>query len=474
MQKPIRTHNLGSNYTRDAIVERILTRKEKFMRLSGGNYAMKNAPDTVSTPNTFKMPKYKDMTPEMKKETIHLLRLGRNPWRENRQMNYQLNKIADDLNLAARARAYVEYYSGNGSVEGALEGMIEKKKQAASDKKLVAYAKNKYKPILDIYNEMKKIERRAFLYDYKKHPEYRKEYEEYRRLTKRLKDGYNKDVFEVAAFLNECNERILYSQAQINEISFEYRELKRYAEKWGIVERKKENNLLDLIGFSDDKELLKYNIAKADWGFITSPYSTVLIKYTKNPTTDKYGNPGEEYHIEIVDRDGKMIEEIKCTDKDTNFRNELKSLQDKYNLAGCRKFSSSKLAYEYCASNSDADKHEDTVSKAPGKTFYFTQAVNHVCNTRPANIIVSKGNPSYMVFVSSEEKQLKIVVFNRQGKTEEVSLIPHVKSKTDDGYKNLLNIMNKYDFQGEVMEFNTIKEAKIYRDMHESAKGRSI
>ena len=31
-----------------------------------------------------------------KKEVIHELKLGKNPWRENREMNWQLNKIAND------------------------------------------------------------------------------------------------------------------------------------------------------------------------------------------------------------------------------------------------------------------------------------------------------------------------------------------------------------------------------------------
>ncbi len=65
-KKAIRSHNLGNNYTRDAIIERITTKREKMLLNAIGNYTK----DTVKSffiPSIIKMKKYKDMTEVEKK-----------------------------------------------------------------------------------------------------------------------------------------------------------------------------------------------------------------------------------------------------------------------------------------------------------------------------------------------------------------------------------------------------------------------
>ena len=98
MSKAVRTHNLGPNYTRDAIVERIISKKEKLTLQTKEEYFALIKPDNVFEPVLFQMKKYKEMSDVEKKEVIHELKLGKNPWRENREMNWQLNKIANELN----------------------------------------------------------------------------------------------------------------------------------------------------------------------------------------------------------------------------------------------------------------------------------------------------------------------------------------------------------------------------------------
>ena len=88
MRKPVRTHNLGSNYTRDAIVERLATKRNKFQKIIVGNYVMDKHADEVFVPYIFEMKKYMDMTQQQKKEAVHQLKLGINPWRENKKMNW--------------------------------------------------------------------------------------------------------------------------------------------------------------------------------------------------------------------------------------------------------------------------------------------------------------------------------------------------------------------------------------------------
>lgn len=74
-------------------------------------------------------------------------------------MNWQLNKIANELNQFERIRSYVDYYSDSGTLQDALDGIISAKKQIEHDKKMVSYAKKKYRPIIKIYDEMKEIEK---------------------------------------------------------------------------------------------------------------------------------------------------------------------------------------------------------------------------------------------------------------------------------------------------------------------------
>ena len=68
MAKAVRTHNLGSNYTRDAIVERIATKKEKMVLQQKRLDNVLTRPDDVFTPTIFKMPKYKEMSESQKKK----------------------------------------------------------------------------------------------------------------------------------------------------------------------------------------------------------------------------------------------------------------------------------------------------------------------------------------------------------------------------------------------------------------------
>ena len=65
-KKAIRSHNLGNNYTRDAIIERITTKREKMLLNAIGNYT-KDTVKSIFIPSIIKMKKYKDMTEVEKK-----------------------------------------------------------------------------------------------------------------------------------------------------------------------------------------------------------------------------------------------------------------------------------------------------------------------------------------------------------------------------------------------------------------------
>ncbi len=483
MAKAVRTHNLGSNYTRDAIVERIATKKEKMVLQQKRLDNVLTRPDDVFTPTIFKMPKYKEMSESQKKEVLHQLRLGKNPWRENKKMNWQLNLIADEINSEERIRSYIGFYSKDGTIENALENMISAKKNAANEKKLIKFSRTKYKPILDIYSEMKSLEKRAFLYEHKRYTEYRAEFEQYRLLTRRLKNTYNKEVFEVATFLQECDERFEYADAQINEISAEYRELKKYALQRGIsVVSDKENNFMDLFGYYSDKESTKSGIAEVDSFYIASCHSDVVIRVVKSPAMDSYGHVIESYSLTVMDKYGNTIHELTNENGDKKFKEGLDKLQKQYNLMDCKKFNNLKKASEYCntsdvkegSKSNDSKVRFEEMDSSIEKKYTFAQAINHVTEDKPFSVVVSKVNPSYIALSSAENDMLKIIVFNNKRITEEVFYIPLVKEKNTDGFKTLSKIMDKYNFHDEVKEFDSVDEAREYSDQQDKEKKKNI
>jgi len=466
MKKAIRTHNLGVNYTRDAIIERIQTRKDSFVLPDVNNHSMNDKPEDVITPSTFKLQKYKELSDQQKKQVIKLLRLGRNPWRENRLMNWQLNKIADDINVESRVQSYINYYSSDGSVQGALKGMLEAKKSASYDKTLIRYAKQKYKPILDIYKEMKQIERKSFLYEHCGFVQYRPFYEKYRVLTRRLKEGYGKEVFEVDSFLNECDERLLYSKAQISEISEEYRELYKYAKKRGLTLNNDKSDLLDIIGFYDDKKNARTGFSSADAFFLSSSSSDVVLRVIKYPTMDEQGHLVESYKLTVFDRSGEVISSVSSTDIEGDFKRELEELQKKYGVSDVKRFDNFILARENCKMKVSSVKVSDSSFNNNDldnvNTYTFPQAVNHVGETF-SPVIVSAVNPFYFAVSSIDtDNRIKVVVYDDNLTSLEVFSLPSVKKKNSLGYKMLSEAMNKYGFTEEVLEFNSISDAKSY------------
>lgn len=466
VDKAVRTHQLGSNYTRDAIIERIATKREKLILTEVGNHVAKPE-ENIFTPAIKKMKKYKDMSETEKKKVIHELRLGKNPWRENQKMNWQLNKIADDLNAFERVNSYVSAYSSDGTIQGALDGILEAKKQVAYEKKMIAYAKRKYQPILKIYEEMKSIERKSYLYEYQNITEYRSEFERYRELTRRLKNNYNKEIFEVAGFMEECEERTLYAHAQLNELSCQYRELKKYGMERGMVVNE-DDSFISVIGYHGSKD--KNSAIEMDSFYVSSVNSDVVIKVMKSLGQDEWGKNYQAFSIAVVDASGNIIDEINNHKKNQEFYDSLKNLQNKYNLTSCKRFEQYHSAKAY--SNRPPLPEKDLREK---KTkFYeekypdldvqlsFPQAINHVYEDRPVCVIADASAPSYIALSSIQEDQLRVEVINKFGQHQEEIFIPLVKEKNSRGYFEIVNLQKKYGFSDRVCEFEDITSAKKY------------
>lgn len=468
-RKAIRTHNLGSNYTRDAIIEKIITKREKFVLTDVGNYTH-SGPENIFTPTVVKMKKYKDMTDAEKKQIIRELKLGKNPWRENRNMSWQLNKIADDLNSFERVQGYVELYSDDGSIQGALDAILDAKKRVAHDKNMIAYAMRKYHPILKIYEEMKRLERKSYLYEYQNVAEYRGEFERYRELTRRLKNNYGKEIFEVADFMNECTERTLYARAQLNELSQQYRELKKYGLERGMFIDDRDN-FQNVIGYewkADHSVAIEMNSF-----YVAAINSDVVLKVTKSVGQDSDGKNYQAYSIAVIDTKGNIIDEINNHKDKEHFYDSMKKFQKRYGLTACKKFDQYYVAREYSKQTVDL---EETQSRTIGTDLKnmeekypdlntkvsFPQAVNHVYEDRPLCVIADAKTPSYIALSSIKDDQLEIEVINKFGQYQEKILVPLVKNKDSYGYFHIVDLQKKYGFSDQVYEFETVESAKKY------------
>ena len=455
MSKAVRTHNLGPNYTRDAIVERIISKKEKLTLQTKEEYSALIKPDNVFEPVLFQMKKYKEMSDVEKKEVIHELKLGKNPWRENREMNWQLNKIANELNQFERIRSYVDYYSDSGTLQDALDGIISAKKQIEHDKKMVSYAKKKYRPIIKIYDEMKEIEKRAYLYEHQNVTEYRSEFEQYRKLTRRLKDNYGKEIFEVADFIAECDERLLYAHAQLNELSTQYRELKQYALQRGMRLDIKDN-FEDIIGIYNRKD----KTIEMDSFYVASTGTDVVFKIIKTLGTDENGKNYQMFNISVMDSTGNIIEHISNKGNDRNFNDAIKQIKEKYEVASCKRFEQYAIAKAYSAVE---DKKIFNNSQSQEKASYsFAQAINHVYDERKQNVIIDSKTPNYIVISSKENDHLKIEIINKFGLHQNTIQIPIIQEKNQDGFLQIVELQNKYGFSDKVVEFGNIQDARKY------------
>lgn len=277
MVKPVRSGQLGEQYSIDAIRERIATKREPFIRLSMEHH-VKNieAREVVSfVPTTLK--KYKDMSPEEKKKTIHLLRMGRNPWQERYETNWQIKRMSEALSKQAHVFDIIRYFSpGRNNVAEAKEAIVTIQKEIAAEKKAIKQNLKKYKPISDLYEEVKKHEIRAYLYEFADCKEYAEDYEAYKDGCHRLEEHYGKTIGEVATFLEDQNNQLLYAKAQSNELSEQYRVLVAYEKADRKKAREESINFFEAVGHS-----LAYRQAK-DYGI----YATRLVMITADDVSD--------------------------------------------------------------------------------------------------------------------------------------------------------------------------------------------
>lgn len=481
MDKAMRTHQLGSNYTKEAILERIQNRCLAFEKKDVGTYAMNRKVDDVVVLRLSVLKKYSELSKDEQQRVVKMLKIGQNPWKVRARSNWQLKNMENELNTAVRLHEYINFYSSDGSVKGALDGIIEAKKKIASDKKEIRELQKRYKPIIDIYNQMRLIEKKAYLYEHEGVDEFRKEFDEYRELTRRLRYGYNKDIEEVSTFVNGCQDRILYANAQLEELSAEYREIKKYCLLKGIVKIQPER-LVDNVRIKETKKLTDIHVYTREVYYLVSPENpNLFLRVQKTPETDLKGHIYEAISLEILNSYGEVLESYNSKNGMSEFKASLNRIEKNYKLRNCETFKDISKAQEFAESCKDAEMASQNPGIIPAKSkekktdvnktdYSFTQAINlySAAGKTGKYVIANMNNASYMAIISTDaDKSVEIQVVDKNGRRVDRVSVPGVKESSNEGYKIITKIKDEYGFDDQMYAFGNIEEAKSYINMTE-------
>lgn len=485
MDKAMRTHQLGANYSKEAIVERIMTRKLAFeqihisdsLRATMAQGVAASGKD-VFNPAFATMKKYRDMSADERKRVAKQLKEGINPWRMRAAMGWQLKEIADELNMTVRVKDYIRAYSSDGTAESALQDILERKKELAAEKKALKHHMQQYKPIIDIYRKMQSFERMAYLYEHEGRGEYRGEYEEYRNLIRRLKSGYGKSVSDVAQFMDSYETQYSYLNSQIGELSKEYRELKQYTEMRGMSTIQ-DNRLWDMVGYDDLKGMERMGGFEADVKYLASRNNPdVTIRIVKNPYTDEFGKIRQNVEIALFSRYGEMLEQHGLSESVTVLKNFVSKLENDYGLKECESFDNAMLAREFrnkcrteqekanqkelSAATARSEKPKEKRQKKAKKTYSFTQALNLLSarGEKGIYVIANAENPSYIGTVFSDNDGIRLKITDLKGNSQEEFEIPNFKNRSRDSYGILKGINKKYGFSDVMYAFDNVEDAR--------------
>ena len=320
MPRAIRSFRLGNRYTIDAIRDRLLGKREEMIRSEVGDHILTLGSPAQIYVKTTPLKKYADMNAEEKQEAIRMLKLGRNPWREQYKSNWQLQRIAEEFHRTANIYELIRTYAPDtGNVNDALRNIIRKQKEIAEEKKAVKAKLREYKPIIDLYREAEKHERRAYLYEFAGCDEYLSDYLEYKMLVDRLEKGYSKTINEVAEYVEEEENQILYAKAQAKELSSAYHTILRFAQNELSQQEVEYLSLYEAIGYTKARTAavhqgvfessIKYIAADGvDEGYIRVMILPDIVGGTRTVTAT----------VSVYDKKGELVKEF--SSKEANMK----------------------------------------------------------------------------------------------------------------------------------------------------------
>lgn len=338
MVRAMRTNQLGENYTTKAIIHRLATKQNPLIWHSVGEHSHYLSKRELVNFTPTKMKKYKDMTSEEKQKALRLIRLGRNPWEERYIDNWQIQKMAKELNETAYVYELVHFYSGGrDNTDSAMEEILNRREQLQKEIKEIRKSLKEYQPIINIYEEMKQYMIKAYLFDAYGKTEYVADFLKYKELARILEASYNKTVEEVADYIADQRGALAYAKTQVKELSAQYRAIYRYVNAGMFVDRGHVLSFLDAVGYAEAiRQAKEYKVYVNEIRYITAKNADdVVIRVTTMPEMVD-GKPIVTTKIEVIDKDENVIKSISSADISSSaFNKELIELADEYGLKEC-------------------------------------------------------------------------------------------------------------------------------------------
>ena len=338
MVRAMRTNQLGENYTTKAIIHRLATKQNPLIWHSVGEHSHYLSKRELVNFTPTKMKKYKDMTSEEKQKALRLIRLGRNPWEERYIDNWQIQKMAKEINETAYVYELVHFYSGGrDNTDSAMEEILNRREQLQKEIKEIRKSLKEYQPIINIYEEMKQYMIKAYLFDAYGKTEYVADFLKYKELARILEVSYNKTVEEVADYIADQRGALAYAKTQVKELSAQYRAIYRYVNAGMFVDRGHVLSFLDAVGYAEAiRQAKEYKVYVNEIRYITAKNADdVVIRVTTMPEMVD-GKPIVTTKIEVIDKDENVIKSISSADISSSaFNKELIELADEYGLKEC-------------------------------------------------------------------------------------------------------------------------------------------
>ena len=339
MTKAMRTGSLGENYTLDRIVKRFFFKMDALVWKSVGEHSHYLPERELMNFIPSKMKKYKNMSQEEKVETVRLLRMNRNPWEESRKDNWAIQNMSKQLNEVAYVYEIVHFYShGTDSTKQAMEEITKHRKELSAEKKEIRKNIKVYKPITAIYEEMKQYMLRAYLYDAYGRTEYVDDLKKYKELSDRLETIYGKTVEEVANFIVDQKNQLLYAKAQEAELSAQYRAIKKYASEGRFVVKEDGLSFFKAVGHSEAlRNARDYNIFASDIRYITAKdVEGVTVRVVITPEVID-GKTTVATTVTVLGENNQVIKEFSSNNMESKAFNEaIFELADEYGLKECQ------------------------------------------------------------------------------------------------------------------------------------------
>lgn len=338
MTRPMRTNQLGENYTPQAIVRRLATKQDPLIWNSVGEHSHYLSKRELVNFTPTKMKKYKDMTMEEKQKALRLIRLGRNPWEERYIDNWQIQKMARELNETAYVYELVHYYSGGrDNTDIAMQEIITRREQLQEEIKAIRKSLKEYQPIISIYEEMKQYMIKAYLFDVYGKTEYVADFLKYKELAHRLEASYNKSVEEVADFVADQRGQLAYAKTQVKELSAQYKDIYRFVNAGKFVDRQHVVSFMDAVGYKEAVRQAKdYKVYVNELRYITAANVDDVVIRVMTMAEIVDGKPIVVTNIEALDKDENVVKTVSSKDMDNAaFNKELIALADEYGLKEC-------------------------------------------------------------------------------------------------------------------------------------------